>query len=176
MSATTPATLPTTGTWQIDTVHSYASFTVTHHLVATFRAGFHGLDGSLEDGVLAGSVPVENIELRGVEPFKEHLLGPDWFDAASHPELSFRSSELRVDDEGGLRAAGELTIKGVTKPVSIGGSARGPAEVTRRDGSRSVRLGLDLTTTLDRRDFGLEASGGAGWSVTVDVALEFVRS
>lgn len=175
-TATTHVTLPTTGTWRIDTVHSYASFKVTHHMVATFRGGFYGLTGAFEDGALAGAVPVENIELRGVDAFKEHLLGPDWFEAVSHPELRFRSTELNVAADGSLRARGELTIRGVTKPVDITGFVRGPAKITRHDGSTSERLGIDLTTTLDRRDFGLEASGGAGWIVTLEVALEHVKS
>lgn len=175
MTIANPAALSTTGTWQIDAVHSYASFKVTHHLVATFRAGFHGLSGALEEGVLSGSVPVENIDLGGVAVFKEHLLGPNWFDAASHPELSFTSDELQVTDDGTLRAAGELTIKGITRPVSIGGSARGPAEVTRSDGSPTVRVGLDLTTTLDRRDFGLNSPSGTDWMVVLEVALELVE-
>ena len=176
MTVADPAALPTTGTWQIDTVHSYASFKVTHHLVATFRAGFHSLRGALEDGVLFGSVPVENIDLGGVAVFKEHLLGPDWFDAAAHPELSFTSSDLQIGDDGSIRAAGELTIKGITRPVRITGSARGPAEVKRNDGSTSIRGGLDLAATVDRRDFGLNSTSGTDWTVTLEVALELVKS
>ena len=65
MSVTTPASVPATGSWQIDATHSTVTFTVTHNVVATFRAGFHGISGSLEDGVLSGSVAVENLELGG---------------------------------------------------------------------------------------------------------------
>lgn len=175
MTVTVPTTTPVAGSWEIDTVHSYASFKVTHHVVATFRSGFHGVSGKLQDGTLSGSVPVENIALRGVDAFREHLLGPDWFDAAAHPELTFTSTEFQVDGDGSLQATGELTIKGITKQLSISGSARGPAEITRSNGSLSERLGLDLTAVVDRRDFGLNAGGGADSAVTLEVALELVK-
>ena len=176
MSATTPSSVPATGSWQIDATHSTVTFTLIHNVVATFRAGFHGISGSLQDGVLTGSVAVENLDLGGPEIFREHLLGEGFFDAASHPTISFRSQDIRAHGDGSVHANGELTLKGVTKPIAVEGSVRGPLEVTLADGSTGQRLGITLTATVDRRDYGLNVGAGADWDVTIDVALELGNS
>lgn len=176
MSATTPSSIPATGSWTIDAVHSTVTFTVTHNVVATFRAGFHGISGSLENGTLSGSVPVDGLDVGGLEIFKEHLLAEGFFDAASHPTLSFRSRDIHAHSDERVHASGELTIKGITKPITVEGSVRGPLEVTLADGSTGERLGITLTTTVDRRDYGLNIGAGADWDVTVEVALELSKS
>jgi polyisoprenoid-binding protein YceI len=171
--STTAASIPSTGTWQIDSVHSSVTFTVAHHGVATFRGHFHEVSGALEDGVLSGTVQTDSIDLGTLPMFKEHLLGADWFDIANHTSLSFSSTDLHAHGDH-LHAHGELTIKGVTKPVEISGSVRGPVPVPNHDGSSSDRLGLDLTTTVNRRDFGITGEGGAADAVTIEVSLELV--
>ncbi|HEX3801903.1 MAG TPA: YceI family protein [Solirubrobacteraceae bacterium] len=176
MSATTPASIPATGSWKIDETHSTATFTLAHNVVATFRGGFHGITGGLEDGVLSGSLPVGNLDVPGPAVFKEHLLGEGFFDAASHPTLSFRSDDLHAHGDGSVHATGELTIKGVTKPITADGSVRGPLEVTLADGSIGERLGITLTTRVDRRDYGMTVFAGADWDVTIEVALQFGKS
>jgi len=176
MSATTPASLPVTGSWRIDATHSTATFTLAHNVVATFRAGFHGISGSLEDGVLSGSVAVENLDLGGPAVFREHVLGEGFFDAASHPNLSFRSQDIHAHGGGIVHGSGELTIKGTTLPIAVEGSVRGPQEVALADGSTGERLGITLTTSVDRRDYGLEIYAGADWDVAIEVALELSKS
>ena len=173
MSTTVPASIPSTGTWKIDSVHSSATFTVSHHVVATFRGHFHEVSGALENGVLTGSVQTDSIDLGTLPMFKEHLLGADWFDIENHKTVSFSSTDLHAHGDQ-LHAAGELTIKGVTKPVEISGSVRGPVPVPNHDGSSSDRLGLDLTTTINRREFGITGEGGAADDVTIEVSLELV--
>jgi polyisoprenoid-binding protein YceI len=173
VSTTETGAIPTTGTWRIDSVHSAASFTVTHNVVATFRAGFRDISGHLEDGVLEGTVATDSLELPGPAVFKEHLLAPDWFDGANHAELSFRSRDLHTHGDR-VHGAGELTIKGTTRPVELTGEVRGPAQVGEGDGA-SERIGLDLRTTIDRREFGITGQGGADWPVTIDVALQLIR-
>jgi polyisoprenoid-binding protein YceI len=173
LSTTTPGSVPTTGTWKIDSVHSSASFRVTHHHVATFRGHFHNVTGELENGVLSGSVAVDSIDVGVVPMFKDHMLGADWFDAASHPTLSFRSTDLH-DHDGHLHAAGELTIKGVTKLVSIAGAVSGPVSVPKQDGSSSDRIGIDLVAQINRKDFGITGEGGAADEVTIEVSLALV--
>ncbi len=173
MSTTVPAAIPTTGTWKIDSVHSSATFTVGHHVVATFRGHFHEVSGALQDGVLSGSVHTESIDIGTLPMFREHLLGADWFDLENHKTLNFSSTDLHAHGDH-LHASGELTIKGVTKPVEISGSVRGPLPVPNHDGSSSDRLGLDLTTTVNRREFGIVGEGGAGDRVTIEVSLELI--
>ncbi len=174
----TPATasIPATGTWNIDGIHSTIVFRVTHNVVATFRGSFHGISGTLQDGVLSGEVAVDGLDIGLLDVFKQHLLSEGWFDAAGHPTLSFRSTDLHSHADGHLHAAGELTIKGVTKPVSISGTVVGPQTVTAVDGSVADRLGVNLVSTFDRREFGLTSSGGAEWDVTLEVALELVAA
>ena len=186
MSATTlPAALPTTGTWSVDPIHSTARFGITHHAIATFRAGFDSISGTFdaERGVLSGSVPVENVDLQGVAKFKADLLAERFFDGENHPNLSFVSAELNPDADGNVRLEGELTIKGITKPISAVGHIRGPITVTHHDGRESERLGIDLNTVIDRREFGMthnnEYAGGIlnlGWDVAIEVALELTLS
>ena len=175
MSTTTPATLPTTGTWNIDSVHSSANFSLKHNIVATFRARFLGVTGKLEDGALSGSVPVESLEL-AIPVFKEHVVGEGFLDSANHPNLTFRSSDVHAHDDGTVHVDGEITIRGVTKPISASGRVSGPVEVTRPDGTEIEVVGLDLTATVDRRDFGLEIYAGAGWEVTIEVDLQLVKA
>jgi polyisoprenoid-binding protein YceI len=171
LSTTVPTEVPTTGTYKIDGVHSTVSFAVAHDVVAKFRGHFHEVTGALVDGVLSGSVKTENLDVGTLPMFKEHLMAADWFDVASFPELSFESTDLHAHD-GHLHASGELTIKGVTKPVAITGTVTGPLEVSLADGSEGVRLGLDLSTTINRKEFGIVGDGKAGDEVTIDVALE----
>ena len=73
LSTTVPTSIPSTGTWKIDSVHSSATFKVIHHVVATFRGHFHEVSGALEDGVLSGSVQTDSIDLGTLPLLKEHL-------------------------------------------------------------------------------------------------------
>jgi polyisoprenoid-binding protein YceI len=173
LSTTVPASIPSTGTWKIDSIHSSVTFKVSHHGVATFRGHFHDVSGALENGVLSGSLPTDTIDLGTLPMFKEHLLGSDWFDIENYKTLSFSSKDLHAHGDQ-LHATGELTIKGVTKPVEISGSVRGPVPVPNQDGSSSDRLGLDLITTINRRDFDVTGEGGAANDVTIEVSLELV--
>ncbi len=171
--STTVGTIPDTGTWRIDSVHSTAHFAVTHHVVATFRAGFRDVSGALEDGVLSGSVKAASIDLPGPDIFKEHLMAPEWFDGANHPELSFRSTDLHTHGDQ-VHGTGELTIRATTRPIELRGRFSGPVEITQGD-TTSNRIGLDLATTVDRREFGVTGTGGAAWDVTIEVALELIE-
>jgi polyisoprenoid-binding protein YceI len=171
VSTTVPTEVPTTGTWDIDSIHSTVTFSVKHHVIATFRGHFHEVTGALVDGVLSGSVKSDNLDVGTLPMFKDHLSAPDWFDIANFPTLSFTSTDLHAHD-GHLHAAGELTLKGITKPIAVTGTVTGPLEVTVADGSQQQRLGLDLSTTINRKEFGIVGEGGAADNVTIDVSLE----
>lgn len=185
VSATLPATLPTTGTWSVDSIHSAVRFSITHHAVATFRAGFDGISGifDADSGALSGSVPVENIDVQGVAKLKSDLLAERFFDGENHPSLSFASTQFDADPDGSVRVEGELTIRGVTKPISAVGQVAGPITVRHHDGRESERLGIDLSTVIDRREFGIthnnELAEGVlnlGWDVAIEVSLELTLS
>ncbi|HEX4110425.1 MAG TPA: YceI family protein [Solirubrobacteraceae bacterium] len=185
MTLTLTADLPETATWEIDPIHSTARFGIRHHGIASFRGGFTGVSGAYDGAgqVLSGSVRADNIDLQGHALFKEHLLSERWFDAENHPTLSFRSGALATGADGSLQANGELTIKGIAQPITATGSVRGPIQVRHNDGHTSDRLAIDLSTTVDRRGFGIDfnnelAAGilNLGWDVTIEVALELTRS
>ena len=157
------------GTWQLDPVHSTVGFSVRHMVVANFRGGFGTFDVTLDETGLRGTVDVASISVS--EPnLNGHLLAPDFFDAERNPQLSFRSTAIRVSD-GELDIAGELTLKGVTRPVEITGTVSGP--VTHAfDGSS--RLGLELETIIDRTAYGLDWNAPlptGGFAVGNDVKL-----
>jgi polyisoprenoid-binding protein YceI len=105
------------------------------------------------------------------------LLGPEFFDAERHPEVTFRSTEIRLADDGRAEVEGELTMKGTTRPVSATGHYSAP-----RQAAFGEIAGLQLTTTIDRRDFGFDwqtelPEGGVavGWDVQLDIDLLLMR-
>jgi polyisoprenoid-binding protein YceI len=131
--------------------------------------------------VLSGSVAVDSIDLQGVEVCKDHLLSPGWFDAERFPTISFGSDSLELGADGKLRANGKLTLEGVTKLVTATGSVNGPVSVT-LGGNTKERAAIMLSTTIDRRDFNLDANNevaagilNVGWDVAIDVVLELDR-
>jgi polyisoprenoid-binding protein YceI len=105
------------------------------------------------------------------------VLGPDFFDAERHAEITFRSTAIRLADEGRAEVDGELTIRGVTRPVTASGHYAPP-----RQSAFGEIAGLQLHTTIDRREFGfdwqMELPGGGdavGWNVAVDIDLLLKR-
>jgi len=164
------------GTWHVDPVHSSVGFSVKHMVVANFRGGFGTFEVTLDEQGLRGSADVASIDV-SEENLNGHLLSPDFFDAERHPQLSFTSKTIGVDDDK-LTIDGELTVKGVTKPVTITGTVSGPATHA-FDGSS--RLGLELETTIDRTAYGLNwnaplPTGGfaVGNDVKIRAELELV--
>jgi polyisoprenoid-binding protein YceI len=167
------------GTWAVDPVHSNVAFAVEHNGVTTFRSGFGRYEARLSGGAqprLEGTVEVDSIQI-DEEMLKGHLLSPEFFDVQRFPQLRFASSELSVDEGGGLRIRGELEIHGEKREVEAGGRFAQLGE----DASGKARVGLSLEATVDRRDFGLDwqaelPSGGEvlDYAVTVSVDLELV--
>ena len=161
------------GSWQFAAVHSSADFSVKY-LVAKFRGTFEELDAKLEDGVLTGSAKVASINVKDSNLIG-HLQSPDFFDAENYPEISFKSTIADIDGDS-LNLDGDLTLKGVTKPVHATGTVEGPTE----DFMGNTRLGFTLETKINRTDFGLNwnadlPKGGKALSdeVTLTVELEF---
>ena len=164
------------GTWNFAAVHSSANFSVKY-VVAKFRGSFGELDASLQDGVLRGAVKVASVNVKDPN-LAGHLMAPDFFDAEQYPEISFASRILDVDGDE-VELDGELTMKGVTRPVHATGTIEGPTE----DFMGNPRLGLMLQTTVDRTAFGVSwnadlPKGGRALSdeATLVVELEFIRA
>jgi polyisoprenoid-binding protein YceI len=172
MSTTTIQQVPA-GTYGLDPVHSTFGFAVTHNGVSKFRGHFEQADARLENGVLTGTAQVDSVKT-AIPDLKAHLLSPDFFNAEATPTINFRSTDIRVGDDGNVEVEGELTLRGVSKPVTATGSI---ATGTGLSGAEVV--GLDLEATIDRREYGLNwqaplPNGGdaLAWDVKLEVHLE----
>jgi polyisoprenoid-binding protein YceI len=139
-----------TGTWIADPIHSSVAFSVRHMGVIPFRGGFETFDAQLADGKLSGSARVETIQTDD-ENLTGHLLSPEFFDAERHPLLQFESSEIRRDADT-VTVDGVLTLKGETRPIELRGTISGPIS----DPYGGQRVGLELETTIDRTEFGID--------------------
>lgn len=176
MSTTATVQGAPVGTFRLDRVHSTFGFAVTHLGISKFRGQFDHVEANLDDGVLTGTVRVDSVRTP-VPQLKDHLLAPDFFNAAEEPTITFRSTDIRVADDGSAEVDGELTIRGVTRPVR----ASGDIASTQNMAGEEV-VGVDLATTIDRREYGLSwqtalpnGADALGWNVTLDVHLELVR-
>ena len=134
-----------TGTFVADTVHSHVGFEVPY-AVATFSGEVTDFAASLVDGRLEGSAKIASITLKD-ENLQGHLLSPEFFDAERHPVLAFNGDLARESDNATVR--GEITIKGITKPVTLEGTIVGPTV----DHFGATRIGLKLETVIDRTAF-----------------------
>lgn len=152
MSTTEQTTAVPTGTWGLDPVHSSIGFAVRHNGVMTFKGTFDEYDAGLAEGRLEGTAKVASVRVDDPN-LAGHLQTPDFFDAEQFPELRFSSKEISREGDN-VSIEGELTLRGVTQPVELSGTITGPVT----DGYGNQRLGLDLETTINRRDYGIDWS------------------
>jgi polyisoprenoid-binding protein YceI len=178
MTTTTEAKLDQT--FQADPIHSSFGFAVKHMGVSTFRGSLSDVDATLEPGddgpVLEGAARVESISIHEPAEFRAHVLGAEFFDAESHPEVTFRSTRVDLGADGSAEVEGELTIRGTTRAVVAKGTWVEP-----REAPGGQRAALELEAKFDRRDFGFDwqmemPSGGdvLDYEVTLTIHLELV--
>ncbi|MFL6012102.1 MAG: YceI family protein [Gaiellaceae bacterium] len=137
-----------TGTWALDPVHSTIGFELPY-LAGTFRGQFTDVEAKLTTESLRGSARVASIDVKD-ENLAAHLQSPDFFDAERYPELSFESRDLESEN-GRLIARGDITIRGITKPLELSGTLSEPLT----DAYGRDRVGIRLETTVDRTEFGI---------------------
>ena len=171
----------TAGTWDIDPVHSDVSFTVRHMMVSKVRGRFGAFSGQIVTGEdVTGSSVSATIDATSIDTNNEqrdnHIRSADFFDVANHPTWTFASNGVRVDD-GDVLLDGELTIKGVTRPVTLSLEVEGFGP----DAFGGTRAGFSASTTINRADFGVDISmpldgGGVvvGDKVTINLEIEAV--
>ena len=147
------ATIPFTGTFDADPVHSSFNFAVRYQGVSLFRGAMEDVQAELvaeESGArLQGAAKVESISVRTPEQFRAHLLSDEFFGAERHPEVQFTSSSIDFADDGTVKLEGELTIKGITRPVVAAGTYQAPAT----DAFGGTRGHLNLEAVVDRTQF-----------------------
>ena len=166
------------GTYTADPVHSSFAFGVRYQGVSLFKGTLDEVDAKLVDGRLEGAAKVESISIRTPEQFRAHVLGAEFFDAANHPEVTFTSQDIDIAEDGTAQVEGELTIKGITRPVSATGTWVAPAA----DAFGNTRGHLELEAVVDRTEFDMNwnmalPSGGnvLANDVTLTVELSLVE-
>ena len=176
------ATEQFTGVFNSDPSHSSFEFGVKHMKVANFRSRFADVTAQLtgdDSGIkLVGSAQVDSISIQNPPEFRAHVVGAEFFDADNHPEIAFNSTGLDVADDGTLSLEGELTIRGITKPLTAKGEYQEPIE----DPYGFTRTAMELHATVDRRDFAMNwqaplPKGGdvLGYDVDISVHLELIK-
>lgn len=163
--------------WKIDPTHSSIEFSVKHMMITTVKGRFATVEGEVyrdEAGDWAVDVRIDaaSIDTR-TEQRDEHLRSADFLDAATHPELTFRSRSVEGETEqpgGRVRIVGDLTIRGETREVVLDGTYDGQGT----DPWGGERRSFSATTRIDRREFGLtwnQALEAGGLLVANDVTI-----
>lgn len=177
--------LAAAGTWTIDTDHSSVGFTVRHMMVSNVKGSFGSFSGSVEvdEKDIAGSrisVTIDTASINtGVAKRDEHLRSADFFDTAGYPTITYVSKKVEKIGTDRLKVYGDLTMRGITRPVVL--DVEGPTK-TFKDPWGKSRRGASATATINRKDFGLtwnkaiEAGGVlVGEEVKIMLEMEFIR-
>lgn len=176
--------LPEPGTYEIDASHSHVGFSVRHAMVAKVRGRFAAVSGAIviaedpTDSSVSVDIDLASIDTRD-QARDEHLRSPDFFDVESHRSMAYRSTGVRHLGENRYEVEGELTIRGVTRAVSLQVSFEGGA----LDPWGNGRVGFSATAEIQRDDFGLTwnqalETGGVlvGKKVGIDLEIEAVKA
>lgn len=172
-------------TWDVDPAHSSAGFTVRHMMVSNVNGSFNVKSGvvNVDDKDISKSTVEATLDAASVNTGNskrdDHLRAPDFFDTAKFPTITFKSTKVEKAGEGKLKVSGDLTMHGVTKPVVL--DVTGPSQES-KDPWGNTRRGVQATTKLNRKDFGLtynsalETGGVAvGEEVTVNLDLSLTK-
>ncbi|MBA3435384.1 MAG: YceI family protein [Chloroflexi bacterium] len=165
-------------TWTLDAAHSSLHFSGRQMMISTVRGHFARFDarieGSDEDPESASvQVTVEAASLHtGLDQRDEHLRSPDLLDVANFPNIEFRSTSIKKANEDRLAVEGDLTIKGVTRPMQTEATLRGVA--VGMSGAR--RAAFTTEFTIDRGDWGMTFNvplGGDAVLIGREITLQF---
>jgi polyisoprenoid-binding protein YceI len=181
-----PAATPTVATtrWQIDPTHTHVEFAVRHLMIATVKGRFADVSGTLEldeqdpsRSSVSVSIGAASLDTR-VDQRDAHLRSADFFDVERFPTIRFVSTRVERTPDGAIALAGDLTIRDVTRPVTLAVTDEGRGT----DPWGGERAGFSATTRIDRRDFGLTynaalETGGVlvGDEVKISLEIEFLR-
>jgi polyisoprenoid-binding protein YceI len=181
--STTATGTQTRTTWAIDPAHTHVAFAVKHLMISTVRGRFTGVTGTVHTDEADPSRSDVEIEIDATtidtrEPQRDgHLKSPDFLDVEKFPKLTFRSTRVSGTLEQ-FKLTGDLTIHGVTKPVTLDVTAEGQA----KDPWGGERAGFTATTSLKRSDFGLNwnqvlEAGGllVGDEVKISIDAELLK-
>jgi polyisoprenoid-binding protein YceI len=176
----------TTTTWNLDPAHSGAEFKVKHMMISNVKGKFGGLSGVLTldeadptRSTVEASIDVTTLNTQDAQR-DGHLKSAEFFDAEKFPKMTFRSDSVKRAGEGELAVTGNLTLRGVTQPVTF--AVEGPTPPA-KDPWGNLRVGLSATAKISRKDFGLTwnaplETGGVlvGEEVTITLDVQFVKA
>ena len=163
MTDVTTTTQLTAGTYVIDASHTEVGFVARHAMVTKVRGQFRDVEGtitvgdSLESSSATATMKVSSVDT-GSADRDGHLVSADFFDAENHPEITFVSTGVSNVDGNEFDLNGNLTILGVTKPVTLKAEYEGTAQ----DPFGNVRAGFSASTVVEREDWGLS------WNATLE--------
>jgi polyisoprenoid-binding protein YceI len=149
MSSTIDTTAVPAGTWTFDPTHSSVGFTVVYMGVAPFSGAFRSFEASLDESGLRGTAQVSSIDVDN-DQLADHLASPDFFEAATYPELSFEAGDIARDGDR-VTVEGTLEIKGNRAPVTLTGTITDPVA----DPWGNTKLGLTLEGSVEKNAVGL---------------------
>lgn len=164
------------GTYTLDPSHSRIGFVARHAMVTKVRGSFNEVSGtasgtSVDDAKIEVTVQTASVDTRSADR-DAHLKSGDFFDVEQYPTITFVSNEVAAVDADTVRVAGDLTIKDVTRPVTIDFDYNGAAT----DPFGNQRIGLEGSTVVNRKDFGLTWNAAletGGVLVSDKITLEF---
>ncbi|SEL78790.1 Polyisoprenoid-binding protein YceI [Stigmatella aurantiaca] len=172
-------------TWEIDSAHSSAKFTVKHMMITNVAGEFGSVTGTVnlddkDPSKTTITASVDTTTINTNQPKRDaHLKSPDFFDVEKYPAMTFKSKSVKADGKDKFKVTGDLTLHGVTKPVTLDVES---SSTEIKDPWGGTRRGASATTKLNRKDFGLtwnqalEAGGVAvGDEVKVMIDLELVK-
>lgn len=181
-----PQPLSAVSTWKVDPVHSVAEFKVKHLMISHVKGQFTGVSGVLtldESDITRSSVEatIDAASIATRDPQRDaHLQSADFLDVAKYPTLTFKSTSISRKGKDELVLNGDLTIHGVTKPVTF--AVEGPSAPV-QDPWGNTRIGLSAETKINRKDFGLAwnsplETGGVlvGEDITITLDVQFVKA
>ena len=165
-------------TYNVDSTHTFARFSYSHFGMSTQLSKFNKTTGTvvLDKAAKTGSVDVvidtKSVDT-GYDTFNEHIQGEDFLDTAKFPTATFKSTKVNFKGNKPVSVDGELTLKGVTKPVNlkIESFLQMPHPMVKKDG-----LGANATTKVKRSDFNMgKYAPNVGDEVTIDIAVEAIK-
>jgi polyisoprenoid-binding protein YceI len=165
-------------TYTVDPVHSSISFMISHAGISNIHGRFNDFSGKITidsadptKSSFALTIPIESIDTNNVKR-DEHLRAPDYFNAKQFPNMSFQSTKVKAID-GGFEVTGDLTMHGVTKPITF--KVKGGDKVVEFP-KGTMRIGLVSTFSVVRSDFGVSAElGGLGDEIPISIGIEAAK-
>lgn len=166
--------------WSIDPMHSAAHFSIKHMMISTVRGGFGKVTGTVNyDGKnlakakVNATIDVKSINT-GEDKRDEHLRGKDFFETEKFPDITFKSTGIKPKGKGKFAMTGDLTMHGVTKPVTL--DVEGPSQQI-KDKQGNSKVGFSATGTIKRKDFGVTYNsvldgGGVALGEEVPITLD----